>query len=650
VPLRIYHTSKVGKLPMERWSVNESAKIYNINNWGADLFSVNKKGNICVHPSPNSKHSIDLRALVDDLIKRKIKPPILLRFMNILEGRIASINRVFRNAIQENNYPAKYQTFYPVKVNQQRQVVEAITKFGKKYEIGLEVGSKPELVAAISLSTGNGLPIICNGYKDTDFIETILYATRIGYDITIVVEKLFELEKIIGLVEKTGIKPKLGIRVKLSSKGTGKWATSGGEDAKFGLRISELIAAIEILKEHDLLGSLGLLHFHIGSQITKIDKIKNALIEGTRIYVEMKKLGVNLRYLDIGGGLGVDYDGSKSSYFSSVNYSVEEYANDVVYQIKNICDEAGVDCPNIISESGRATVAHYSVLVTNVLDTNTQNLMPDFESILDRQEKLSPTVKKLVDIYQSLDRHSLREDYHDTIQLIQEAVSLFNLGYLNLNDRAVAEWICSRIIRKINGIVERMKPIPDELQNFQLSLRQTYFANFSLFQSVPDSWAIDQLFPVVPIQRLNQKPDVIASIADITCDSDGEITSFVGENGRTKYLPIHKIRSGEEYYIGFFLIGAYQEILGDMHNLFGDTNAVHITFSKKTNYKIDTVINGDATWESLKYVQYEGGKIVKNVRDNLEKEVASRKITIEESNHFLELLDRTLQGYTYLGE
>jgi len=635
---------------MERWSVNESARIYNIDNWGAELFSINKKGNICVHPSPNSKHSIDLRALVDDLIKRKIKPPILLRFMNILEGRIASINRVFRNAIQENNYPAKYQTFYPVKVNQQRQVVEAITKFGKKYEIGLEVGSKPELVAAISLSTGNGLPIICNGYKDTDFIETILYATKIGYDITIVVEKLFELEKIIGLVEKTGIKPKLGIRVKLSSKGTGKWATSGGEDAKFGLRISELIAAIEILKEKKLLDSLGLLHFHIGSQITKIDKIKNALIEGTRIYVEMKKLGVNLRYLDIGGGLGVDYDGSKSSYFSSVNYSIDEYANDVVYQIKNICDEAGVDCPNIISESGRATVAHYSVLVTNVLDTNTQHLIPDYESLLDQQEQLSPTVRKLVDIYKSLDRHSLREDYHDTIQLIQEAVSLFNLGYLNLNDRAVAEMICSKIIRKINGIVEKMKPIPDELQNFQLSLRQTYFANFSLFQSVPDSWAIDQLFPIVPIQRLNQKPDVIASIADITCDSDGEVTSFVGENGRTKFLPIHKIRSGEDYYIGFFLIGAYQEILGDMHNLFGDTNAVHITFNKKTGYMIDTVINGDACWESLKYVQYKGPEILKRVREHLEKGVSQRKVSIEECSHFIELLDRTLLGYTYLGE
>ena len=635
---------------MERWSINESAKAYNLNNWGADLFSINKKGNVCVHPSPNSKHSIDLRVLVDDLIKRKIKPPILLRFMNILEGRIAAINRVFKNAILQNDYPAKYQTFYPIKVNQQRQVVEAITKFGKKYDIGLEVGSKPELIAAISLSTGNGLPIICNGYKDTEFIETVLYATKIGYDITIVVEKLFELEKIIEISNRTKIVPKLGIRVKLSSKGTGKWATSGGEDAKFGLRISELIAATDILKQNGLIDNLKLLHFHIGSQITKIDKIKNALIEGTRIYVEMKKMGVNLEYLDIGGGLGVDYDGSKSSYFSSVNYSVEEYANDVIYQIKNICDEAGIECPNIISESGRATVAHYSVLITNVLNTNTQNLMPDFESILSETEKLSPTVKKLVDIYTSIDRHSLREDYHDTIQLIQEAVSLFNLGYLNLHDRAIAEWICSKIIRKINSIVEKMKQIPDEMQNFQLSLRQTYFANFSLFQSVPDSWAIDQLFPIVPIQRLHQKPDVMASIADITCDSDGEVTSFVGENGRTKFLPIHKIRSEEDYYIGFFLIGAYQEILGDMHNLFGDTNAVHITFNKKTNYKIDTVIPGDAIYESLKYVQYDGHEIRKRVRDNLEKGVSLRKIYIEESSHFMELLDKTLQGYTYLGE
>ncbi len=569
---------------MERWSIKDSARIYNLDNWGDDFFSINKKGNVCVHPSPSSKYAIDLRALVDDLIKRKIKPPILLRFMDVLQGRISAISRAFKYAIEEYNYPAGYQTFFPIKVNQQRQVVEAIAEFGKKHNLGLEVGSKPELVAAISLATGKTLPIICNGYKDNDFIETVLYATRIGYDITIVVEKLFELEKIIALSQKIGIVPKLGIRVKLSSKGTGKWATSGGSDAKFGLKISELLAAVELLREHELLDRVKLLHFHIGSQITKIDKIKNALTEGSRIYAEMKKMGVGLEYLDVGGGLGVDYDGSKSSYFSSVNYSVEEYANDVIYQVKNICDEAGVPCPNIISESGRAIVAHYSVLITNILNTNTQNALPDYADVLEQADKLSPTVKKLNDIYRSIDRHSLREDYHDTLQLIQEAVSLFNLGYLKLHDRALAEWLCNKIFLKINGIVERLKPVPEELQNFQLALRQTYFANFSLFQSIPDSWAIDQLFPIVPIQRLNQKPGVMATIADITCDSDGEISSFVGENGRTRYLPLHKVSSEEDYFIGFFMIGAYQEILGDMHNLFGDTNAVHITFNKKTNY------------------------------------------------------------------
>jgi arginine decarboxylase len=634
----------------ERWSINDSTKVYNIDNWGADLFSINKKGNVCVHPSSSSKSSIDLRVLMDDLIKRKIKPPILLRFMDVLQGRIASINRVFRSAITENDYPAKYQTFYPIKVNQQRQVVEAIAHYGKRYNIGLEVGSKPELVAGIGISSGNNLPIICNGYKDSEYIETVLYATKIGYDITLVIEKLFELEKVIELVKKTGIQPKLGIRVKLSSKGTGKWATSGGEDAKFGLRMTEIIAAIDLLEENGLIDQVKLIHFHIGSQITKIDKIKTALIEGARIYAELRKMGVGIEYVDIGGGLGVDYDGSKSSYFSSVNYSIEEYANDVIYQIKNICDDAGVDCPNIISESGRATVAHYSVLVTNILNTNTQRLTPDFEEDLEKAEKLAPTVRKLVDIHKSIDRYSLREDYHDTQQLIQEAVSLFNLGYLTLQERAMAEWLYGKIIRKINSIVEKIKPIPEELQNFQLALRQTYFANFSLFQSIPDSWAIDQLFPIVPLQRLNQKPDVIASIADITCDSDGEITSFVGENGRAKFLPLHKLRKDEEYYIGFFLIGAYQEILGDLHNLFGDTNAVHITFNKKTGYMIDTVINGDACWESLKYVQYKGPEILKRVREHLEKGVAQRKVSIEESSHFIELLDRTLLGYTYLGE
>ncbi len=635
---------------MEKWSASKSDKLYNLSNWGADLFSINRKGNLCVHPSPKSKYSIDLRVLIDDLIKRKIRPPILLRFMDVLEGRIAAINRAFKSAINENEYPAEYRTFYPIKVNQQRQVVEAITQFGKRYNIGLEVGSKPELLIAIAFATGKDIPVICNGYKDTAFIETVLYATRLGYDITIVVEKLFELERIIALSKETGITPKLGIRVKLSSKGTGKWATSGGEGAKFGLRISEIMTAIELLREEKMLESLNLLHFHIGSQITKIDKIKSALIEGTRVYAEMCKLGVNLEYVDIGGGLGVDYDGSKSSYFSSVNYTVEEYANDVVYQIKNICDDAGVSCPNIISESGRAIVAHYSVLVTNALNTNAQSLTPDFEEVLESTEKLAPTVKKLVDIYKSIDRHSLREDYHDTLQLIQEAVSLFNLGYLNLHDRAVAEWLCFKIFQKINSIVERLKLVPEELQNFQLSLRQTCFANFSLFQSIPDSWAIDQLFPVMPIQRLHQKPEINSSIADITCDSDGEITSFVGENGRTRFLPLHKVKKDEDYFIGFFLIGAYQEILGDMHNLFGDTNAVHVTFNRKTGYKIDTVINGDAVWESLKYVQYKGPEILKHVRDTLEKRVASRKISIEQSSHFVELLDRILVSYTYMGE
>ena len=635
---------------MERWSIKNSEKLYNIDNWGDGFFSINRKGHLCVHPSPSSKYAIDLRTLVDDLIKRKIKPPILLRFMNVLKGRIDAINRAFSNAIEENDYPAGYQTFYPIKVNQQREVVEAIAEFGKKHQIGLEVGSKPELVAAIAIATGKNIPIICNGYKDKDFIETILYANRIGYDITIVVEKLFELEKIIELSSQLGIAPKLGIRVKLSSKGSGKWATSGGSDAKFGLKIPELLAAVELLKEHELLDQVKLLHFHIGSQITKIDKVKSALIEGARIYAEMYKLGVGLEYLDVGGGLGVDYDGSKSSYFSSVNYSVEEYASDVIYQIKTVCDAAQVPCPNIISESGRALVAHYSVLVTNILNTNTQNALPDYADALKDVSKLSPTVRRLHDIYTSLDKHSLREDSHDTLQLIQEAVSLFNLGYLNLHDRALAEWLCNQIFLEINQIVSRMREVPEDLQTFQMSLRQTYFANFSLFQSVPDSWAIDQVFPIMPLQRLSQKPDVMATIADITCDSDGEVSNFVGEGGRSKYLPLHKVQNDEDYYIGFFMIGAYQEILGDMHNLFGDTNAVHITFNKKTNYKIDTVIHGDATWESLKYVQYKGPEILKHVRDTLEKRVASRKVSFEETSHFIELLDKMLLSYTYLGE
>ncbi|HOK41232.1 MAG TPA: biosynthetic arginine decarboxylase, partial [bacterium] len=400
----------------------------------------------------------------------------------------------------------------------------------------------------------------------------------------------------------------------------------------------------------DLINSLQLLHYHIGSQITKIDKIKNAIIEATRIYVEMKKMGVNLKYLNIGGGLGVDYSGLKSSHFSSVNYTIEEYANDIIFQIKSICDETKTDYPNIISESGRATVAHYSVLITNILNTNGSINSNDDDEIEININKFSPTLKKLYDIYESIDKYSLREDFHDTIQLITEVNSLFNLGYLTLKERATAETLYNKIIKKIENLLEKIEDIPEELRDFKVNLRETYFANFSIFQSLPDSWAIDQLFPISPIQRLNEKPEYIASIADITCDSDGEITQFVVNESIKNYLPVHKINENENYYIGFFLIGAYQEILGDLHNLFGDTNAVHITFNKKTGYNIVNIILGDAIGKTLNYVQYNQYDILKNIRENLEKNVQKQKITIEESTHFYELIEQNLKTYTYLTE
>ncbi|HOL48229.1 MAG TPA: biosynthetic arginine decarboxylase [bacterium] len=635
---------------MANWTIEDSKKLYNIDKWGSGYFNINKKGHISVYPYANSKNSIDLKLLIDDLIKRKINPPILLRFMNILEDRIIKINKAFRAAIEENSYKANYQTFYPIKVNQQKEVVDAIAKYGKKYNIGLEVGSKPELIAALYIAVDKNIPIICNGYKDKEFIETILFSSKIGFDITIIVEKLFELDIIINLCKKFGIKPKLGIRVKLSSKGTGRWSSSGGVDAKFGLRIKEIITAIDILKKNDLINSLQLLHYHIGSQITKIDKIKNAIIEATRIYVEMKKMGVNLKYLNIGGGLGVDYSGLKSSHFSSVNYTIEEYANDIIFQIKSICDETKTDYPNIISESGRATVAHYSVLITNILNTNGSINSNDDDEIEININKFSPTLKKLYDIYESIDKYSLREDFHDTIQLITEVNSLFNLGYLTLKERATAETLYNKIIKKIENLLEKIEDIPEELRDFKVNLRETYFANFSIFQSLPDSWAIDQLFPISPIQRLNEKPEYIASIADITCDSDGEITQFVVNESIKNYLPVHKINENENYYIGFFLIGAYQEILGDLHNLFGDTNAVHITFNKKTGYNIVNIILGDAIGKTLNYVQYNQYDILKNIRENLEKNVQKQKITIEESTHFYELIEQNLKTYTYLTE
>ena len=464
---------------MEKWNINDSAKIYNLDNWGADLFSINKKGNICVHPSSNSKQSIDLRALMDDLIKRKIKPPILLRFMDVLQGRIATINRVFKNAIAENDYPAKYQTFYPIKVNQQRQVVEAIASYGKRYNIGLEVGSKPELVAGISISTGNGLPIICNGYKDTEYHRdgALRHQDRLRHH-----HRRREAVRT-GKDHRTVQKDRHHAQAGHPGQTLLQGDRQMGHLRRRGRQVRP--AHVRDHRRHRHAGGAG--HARVRQaaalphrQPDHQDRQDQDRPDrgGPASMPRCGNWGSASEYLDIGGGLGVDYDGSKSSYFSSVNYTIEEYANDVIYQIKNICDEAGVECPNIISESGRATVAHYSVLVTNVLNTNTQNLMPDFEEMLDKTEKLAPTVKKLVDIYKSIDRYSLREDYHDTLQLIQEAVSLFNLGYLTLNDRAIAEWLYSKIIKKINGIVEKIKPIPEELQNFQLQHAPDLFRQF----------------------------------------------------------------------------------------------------------------------------------------------------------------------------
>lgn len=634
---------------MPRWSRKDSLSLYNVEGWSNGYFSINQKGNVVVRPAVNIQTGIDLKNLIDDLKKRKIKPPILLRFMNILENRIFNLIKSFQNAIDENNYPGSYQIFYPIKVNQQRQVVEAIAKYGKKYNTGIEVGSKPEMTAALSVTASQkNTPIICNGYKDYDLLEIILFAKKIGHNITIVIEKVFELENIIKLYKKYKIKPQLGIRVKLSSKGSGKWASSGGNDAKFGLNMSEILPAIDLLKQNDLVDCLELLHFHIGSQVTKVEKIKNALNEGTRLYVALRKMNINIKYIDIGGGLGIDYDGSNTSSNSSLNYTLDEYASNVIFQIKSICEETNTICPNIISESGRALAAHYSVLITNLLHTDSKYDTSFFNKKIELDEKSPPTIKKLYDIYLSMDKHSLIEDYHDNEQLYNEAISLFNLGYLNLFYRAQAEILYNKIIKKIYSFLEKQRNISDELEQFKLKLKKTVFLNFSIFQSIPDAWAIKQLFPIMPIQRLNEKPNLICSIADVTCDSDGEISHFVGAEGEEQFLPLHNVSEKEDYYIGFFLTGAYQEILGDMHNLFGDPNAVHIRFHKKSGYKIETVIPAETISETLKYVQYNGQEILKCVRDNLEPSVSSGKISIEESRHYLDLYEKSLNSFTYL--
>ncbi len=630
------------------WTIEDSRQLYFVRNWGQGYFDINNAGHVAVHPKADPAQGLDLKILVDELIGRDIQLPVLIRFTDILEHRLAQIYDAFSKAINEQEYKGQYRCVYPIKVNQQRHVVEEIHHFGKKYGFGLEAGSKPELLAVMAIVDDDQTPIICNGFKDDEFIEAVILATKIGRKIIPVVEKFSELELIVKYAKQYNVSPSIGVRVKLSARGAGRWEQSGGVRSKFGLFVHEVIEALEYLRAQGMGDCLNLLHFHLGSQINNIRNVKNAIVELTRVYTELQRLGAGLEYIDVGGGLGVDYDGSKTNFDSSINYALQEYANDVVFHIKEICDQNGVEHPTIISESGRAMVAYHSVLVFNVIGWSGFKRFDLPQQLTDEQRQDMPApVVNLFDTFAGVNEANCHEYYHDA-QLAREAVlNLFNLGYCTLEHRSLAERLYFGICSKILTFVRKLEFIPEEFEGLEQTLSDTYFCNLSIFQSIPDSWAIDQLFPIMPIHRLKEEPYCRGVLADITCDSDGKVDHFIDQRDVKSVLEQHPFK-GEPYYLAAFLVGAYQEILGDLHNLLGDTNAVHVTIDDNGLPSIDEVIEGDTVREVLQYVQFNGEEMQRSMRKIIEKALKDQKLSIDESRLLLKFYEQGLEGYTYL--
>ena len=629
---------------MKKWTIEDSKELYNMGGWGTSYFGINDKGDVYVTPCKDNTQ-IDIRDIMDELALRDITPPVLLRFPDILDNRIEKTSSCFEKAAKEYDYKGESFIIYPIKVNQMQPVVEEIISHGRKFNLGLEAGSKPELHAVIAVQCQSDSLIICNGYKDQSYIELALLAQKMGKRIFIVVEKLNELDIIARIAKKLGVRPNLGVRIKLASSGSGKWEESGGDASKFGLTSSEFLAALEILESKGMKDCLKLIHFHIGSQITKIRRIQTALREASQFYIQMHKMGYDVEFVDCGGGLGVDYDGTRSSNSeSSVNYSIQEYVNDCLYTFIEAANANGIRHPNLITEGGRSLSAHHSVLVIDVLETAS---LPEMNEEYEPTPESHKLVKDLYEIWDNLNPRTMMEDWHDAEQIREEALDLFSHGMVDLQTRAEIERMYWSVCREVNSMAKSMKHLPEELKGLDKLLADKYFCNFSLFQSLPDSWAIDQLFPIVPLQRLDERPTRSATIQDITCDSDGKIANFVTNRHLSHILPVHTIKKNDPYYLGVFLVGAYQEILGDMHNLFGDTNAVHISV-KDGKYNIDQIFDGETVEEVLSYVQYNPKKLVRQLEIWVTKSVKAGKISLEEGKEFLSNYRSGLYGYTYL--
>ncbi len=637
---RLHRSWRLG----DPWTIADATELYEIARWGQGYFSVGDQGTVRVHPTKDPQRFIDLKSLTDQMVLRGIDVPILVRFSDILRHRLTDLHDAFQAAIVQHGYQGKYVCVYPIKVNQQRKVVEEVVTYGRPYGFGLEAGSKPELLAVAAMAS-NETPIICNGFKDAEFIEMAMLAQKVGRQIIPVVEKYTELGLILEYSQKVGVRPMIGMRVKLASRGSGRWQHSGGYRSKFGLTVVEILKGLEELRSRGMQDCFKLLHFHLGSQIPNIRIVKNALNEAARVYSELVKAGAGLEYLDIGGGLGVDYDGSQTNFESSVNYTLEEYAADVVYHVQTVCDDAGVPHPTIVSESGRAIAAYHSALVFNILGVSgfrEQDIPP-----VSPNDELEQPLIDLRETYQNVSARNAQESYHDAQQALDMALNLFSGGYLPLEQRCQAETLYWAICARLQRLIRQLDEIPEDLQNLDELLADTYFCNFSLFQSMPDSWAIKQLFPVMPIHRLNEPPTNHAVLGDITCDSDGKIDQFIDRRDVKRTLPLH-VPDGNPYYLAVFLVGAYQEILGDMHNLFGDTHAVHVSLGPNGDVVLDAVIKGDTVREVLEYVDYNADALVARLRDDVEAAVREGRVSFEESGRLLKFYEEGLQGYTYL--
>lgn len=629
---------------MRKWRLEDSEELYNIKGWGVNYFGINDKGHVYARPN-KSEAQIDLVDVMDDLSLADVTAPVLLRFPDILDNRIEKTAECFSKAEKEYDYQGEHFIVFPIKVNQMRPVVEEIISHGKKYNLGLECGSKPELHAVLATNMDSDSIIVCNGHKDQNFIELALLAQKMGKRVFLVIEKLPELKIIARAAEKLGVRPNLGIRIKLASRGTGKWEESGGDASKFGLNSTELLHALNMLDELGMHDCLKLIHFHIGSQIPKIRLISIALREMAQYYVQLRKMGFNIEFVDCGGGLGVDYDGTRSSNSeSSVNYSVQEYVNDIVYTLSAAANENGIPHPNVITEGGRSLTAHHSVLVLEVVEAVSVPHMPEDFTPTEEDHKL---VHELNDIWDKISTRSMLEDWHDAQDIRDEALELFRHGILDLRTRAQIESLYWSICHEVSELVVHQKHCPDELRKLRSMMAEKYFCNFSLFQSLPDHWALDQLFPIMPIQRLDERPTVSATLQDISCDSDGKISTYVNYDHQTSSVPLHVLKDGEKYYVAVFLVGAYQEILGNMHNLFGDTNAVHISVDGDS-YNIDRTIDGETVADVLEYVQYDPKHLVRRLETWVSKAVKEKKITPEEGKEFISTYRAGLYGYTYL--